>query len=65
MGKNLTNEKFGHLKVLSLDTSKSEKMLAKSYWLCQCDCENQTIKSVFALLPAFLALGKHWSGWTS
>ena len=46
MGKNLTNEKFGHLKVLSLDTSKSEKMLAKSYWLCQCDCENQTIKSV-------------------
>lgn len=46
MAKDLTNNKFGHLTVIGLDKTKSEKILAKSYWLCQCDCGNKQIKSI-------------------
>lgn len=46
MAKDLTNSIFGHLTVIGLDKNKSEKILSKSYWLCQCDCKNKTIKSI-------------------
>ena len=36
---------FGHLTVLEKDTEKS-KQTKKAYWICQCDCENKTIKSI-------------------
>lgn len=43
LSEDLTNEIFGELKVLSLDTNNSNK---GAYWLCQCSCGN--IKSIAA-----------------
>ena len=37
----LTNKKFGKLKVLSL--SERHSKYGQTYWLCQCDCGNQHI----------------------
>ena len=48
MATDLTNKIFGHLTVLNLDKAKSQKMNSRSYWICQCDCENKTIKSIRA-----------------
>jgi len=41
--KDLTGQIFNHWTVLKLDEERSNK---KTYWICQCDCENKTIKSV-------------------
>ena len=38
----LTNKKFGKLKVISLDKIKNHK----AYWICKCDCGNE--KSIMA-----------------
>ena len=43
LSEDLTNETFGELKVISLDTDNSQK---GAYWLCQCSCGN--IKSIAA-----------------
>ena len=42
--KDLTGQKFNHLTVLKLDEERSNKK--RTYWICQCDCENKTIKSI-------------------
>ena len=39
----LTGQKFGKLTVLERDLTVSDKK--HSYWKCQCDCENKTIKT--------------------
>lgn len=39
----LTGQKFGLLTVLERDFTKKDKK--HSYWICQCSCENKTIKS--------------------
>ena len=41
----LTGKIFGKLKVLKLDEDKS-KETGRTYWMCQCSCENKTIVSV-------------------
>lgn len=48
MATDLTGKTFGHLTVLEIDSNKSpqNKITAKTYWLCQCDCSNHTIKSI-------------------
>ena len=47
MGKkvNLTGQVFGRLTVLERDYSKKGK---NNFWICQCNCENKTIKSIMA-----------------
>ncbi|MFB5758921.1 hypothetical protein [Paenibacillus medicaginis] len=40
----LTNRQFNRWTVLERDRSKTKG----TYWLCQCNCENKTIKSVIA-----------------
>ena len=42
--KDLTGQKFNHLTVIKLDEEKSNTK--KKYWICRCDCENHTIKSI-------------------
>lgn len=42
--KDLTNKKFNHWTVLYPDTNNKDKK--HTYWICQCDCEEKTIKSV-------------------
>ena len=44
MKKDLTGQKFNHLTVLRLDSEKTTSN--RTYWICQCDCENKTIKSI-------------------
>lgn len=41
----LTGQKFNHWKVLELDKERSAAT-KRTYWICECDCENHTIKSV-------------------
>lgn len=43
----LTGKQFGHLTVLSYNKEKS-KAEGRTYWTCQCDCENKTITDVWA-----------------
>lgn len=43
--KDLSGKIFGKLKVLYLDKEKTQKT-KKIYYICQCSCENKTIKSV-------------------
>lgn len=43
--KNLINQKFNHWTVLSLDEEKTASS-KRTYWICQCDCEEKTIRSV-------------------
>lgn len=40
----LTGQKFNHLTVLGLD--KERTTTKRKYWICECDCENHTIKSI-------------------
>lgn len=43
MRENLIGQKFGRLKVISLNEERSNR---KSYWVCQCDCGNvKTVRS--------------------
>ena len=42
---NLTNQIFGHWKVLYRTTNNSQ---GKVRWVCQCNCEKQTIKAIDA-----------------
>lgn len=42
----LTGKQFGHWKVLSLDINKTENDYHHSWWICQCDCDKQTIRSI-------------------
>lgn len=44
----LAGQTFGHLTVLGVDGERSstDNITTKTYWICQCDCENHTIKSV-------------------
>ena len=42
----LTGREFGHWKVLGYDSDKSTGR--RKYWICQCNCELHTIKSVRA-----------------
>lgn len=42
--KDLTGQKFNHWTVLGLDEERSNKK--RTYWICQCDCKDKTIKSV-------------------
>lgn len=42
----LTGIEFGHWKVLEYDSEKSTSR--RKYWICQCNCELHTIKSVRA-----------------
>lgn len=42
---NLTNQIFGHWKVLYRTTNNNQ---GKVRWVCQCDCEKQTVKAVDA-----------------
>ena len=44
MKKDLTGQKFNHLTVLRLDSERTTSN--RTYWICQCDCENKTIKSI-------------------
>lgn len=55
MGKfiDLTGKKFGRWTVLYHDVEKSRQE-KRTYWVCQCSCENKTIRSVRAD-----ELGKH------
>jgi len=53
MGRKATNLEgmvFGRLKVLYRDITKTKGV----YWICQCSCENKTIKSIHAgsLVPS-------------
>ena len=41
--KDLTGQKFGRLTVLYRDYTRKSK---KTYWWCECSCENKTIKSI-------------------
>jgi len=42
--KDLTGQKFGRLKVLYRDITKPKTK--GSYWMCECECEDKTIKSI-------------------
>ena len=47
--KDQTNNKFGRLTVVELDTYRTIYQATKGkyiYWLCRCDCGNETLKSV-------------------
>lgn len=44
---NLIGQKFSHLTVIELDEEKTKEK-KKSYWICECDCENHTRMSVLA-----------------
>lgn len=47
---NLVNTKFGKVTVLRLtDTPKEVKKTCRRYWLCKCDCGNETVKSTSTL----------------
>ena len=43
----LTEKKFGKLTVLYIDEEKTKKG-SSVYWVCQCSCDNKTIKSIKA-----------------
>lgn len=45
--KDLTGQQFGRWTVLYYDEEKSRKT-KRTYWVCQCSCEDKTIKSVRA-----------------
>lgn len=49
--KNLTNQKFGYLTAICLDSQKSTKK--NKYWICRCDCGKTR-----SLLTSQLTLGK-------
>ena len=38
--KDLTNQRFGKLKVLKRDLTKPQGKACFAYWICQCDCGN-------------------------
>lgn len=42
----LTGKIFGHWHVLALDEEKTKNDFKHSWWICQCDCEKKTIKSI-------------------
>lgn len=42
----LTGQKFNHWTVLELDKERSLNSGRKKYWICECDCEEHTIRSV-------------------
>lgn len=42
---NLVGQKFNHWTVLKFDEERSASS-RKNFWICECDCENHTIKSV-------------------
>ena len=45
--KDLTKQKFNHWTVLYLDKERTESSSGRrTYWVCQCDCEDKTIRSV-------------------
>lgn len=41
----LTGQKFNHWTVLELDKERSA-IAKRKYWICECDCEDHTIKSI-------------------
>jgi hypothetical protein len=44
--KDLTGQIIGRFKVLYLDEERTKKEKKGAYWICECQCENKTIKSV-------------------
>lgn len=44
---NLIGQKFNHLTVIELDQDKT-KSTGRTYWICECDCEDKTRLSVLA-----------------
>lgn len=44
----LTDQIFGHWKVIEMDFEKTKNDSKNSWWICQCDCKNHTISSIAA-----------------